>query len=458
MRQELIPANDAIFAMIEEIFAQGIRRPAYPADRWTEEYCLRRFRDLGMENVRREPFEVNYWEPKRWSLVAWSEGAGESSGVDLPCFPLPYTVPVDGLTARLVAFDDAAPETASGSVALLNARMAHLPYRGFLAAATSWYDPDGTLEDYVQLLPFFTGRQKDIDTIMVSSASGLVASIAGYPSDCYEQYVPYKGAVLPKPGVWVSGGDGARLAGMLAEGPVNVSLSVETDTRPVESSNVLGELPGADDEIVAVGSHHDAGWGSAVEDASGVALVLAQAEYWSRVPREERPHRMLFVLHGGHMAGGAGHKAFGARHGDEMGRTVLAVHLEHAAMECVESDGKLASTGRPEPRWWFTSSIRHLESTVLAALEAERLTRSVVVPPTIFGGDAPPTDAHGFFLAGVPAVSMLAAPFYLFDSQDTPDKVDRENLAPITRAAVQIVESTRGESAKSMRDAMIPHS
>ena len=54
----------------------------------------------------------------------------------------------------------------------------------------------------------------------------------------------------------------------------------------------------------------------------------------------------------------------------------------------------------------------------------------------------------------MPAVSFLAAPFYLFDSQDTLDKVDRDNLAAITRAVIRIVESTRGETAKSMRDAV----
>ena len=69
MRQELVPTNADVFATIQEIVAQGIRRPAYPADRWTEEYCLQRFRDLGMENVRAEPFEVTYWEPQRWSLT-----------------------------------------------------------------------------------------------------------------------------------------------------------------------------------------------------------------------------------------------------------------------------------------------------------------------------------------------------------------------------------------------------
>jgi hypothetical protein len=94
---------------------------------------------------------------------------------------------------------------------------------------------------------------------------------------------------------------------------------------------------------------------------------------------------------------------------------------------------------------------------VLAAIEAERLARSVIVPPTVFGA-WPPTDGSGFYLAGVPLVSFLAAPFYLFDSQDTLDKVDRDNLAAITRAAIRIIESTRGETAKSMREAVIPRS
>jgi hypothetical protein len=458
MRQELIPTNDAIFAMVAEIFAQGIRRPAYPADRWAEQYCLQRFRYLGLESVRREPFRVNYWEPKRWSLTVWREGTAEMSAFEVPCFPMPYTIPTTGITGRLVLFDDSRPETAAGGVALFNGGIAHLPYRNFIPSATACYDPDGTFEGYAQILPYSTGRQESMASVLGSGALALIASISGYPGDSYEQFVPYRGEILPVPAVWISGRDGARLARMLVEQPVTVRLSVEADIHAAESGNVLGELPGADDEIVAVGSHHDGPWASAVEDASGVALVLAQAEYWSRVPREERPHRMLFLLNGGHMAGGGGHRTFEERHGGEMEGIVLEVHLEHAALECIEQAGRLVPTGLPEPRWWFTSAIRRLESAVLAAVEAERLARSIVVPPDIFGGDAPPTDAHGFFLAGVPAVSMLAAPFYLFDSQDTLDKVDRDNLAAITRAAIRIIESTHGQTAKSMRQAVVPRS
>jgi hypothetical protein len=159
---------------------------------------------------------------------------------------------------------------------------------------------------------------------------------------------------------------------------------------------------------------------------------------------------MVFLLSAAHMTGGAGTRAFIKAHQADLERTVLEVHLEHAAMEYVEREGKLQPTGHPEARWWFTSRNRKLEEAVRSAIEAERLTRSLIMPPTAVGKQ-PPTDGGAFHLAGVPLVSFLAAPFYLFDALDTLDKIDRENLSAITRAAVRIIESTRGETAESMR-------
>jgi hypothetical protein len=201
---------------------------------------------------------------------------------------------------------------------------------------------------------------------------------------------------------------------------------------------------------VIIGSHHDGPWGSAVEDASGIALVLARAAYWSRVPQSERPHRLVFLLNAGHMVGGAGAEAFVAAHRADMERVVLEVHLEHAANDFVEEDGALRPTGQPEARWWFTSRIGRLEASVRGAIEAEDLRRSLVLPPEVFG-PRPTTDGSEFYLAGVPIVNYLTAPFYLFDASDTMDKIHRPSLAPVTRAAVRIVESTRGVSAASMR-------
>lgn len=186
-------------------------------------------------------------------------------------------------------------------------------------------------------------------------------------------------------------------------------------------------------------------------DGSGIALVLAQAEYWSHVPKEERPHRLVFLLNAGHMAGGAGARSFVERHRTELERTVLEVHLEHTANECVEDErGALRPTGLPEARWWFTTRNPALEANVRSAIEAEDLRRSHIVPPTIFG-PRPTTDGGEFHLAGVPLVNYLTAPFYLFDAQDTLDKIHRPSLVPVTRAAIRIIDATSGVSARAMR-------
>ena len=140
---------------------------------------------------------------------------------------------------------------------------------------------------------------------------------------------------------------------------------------------------------------------------------------------------------------------------------MLEVHLEHAAIDVAALDGgngagadDLEPTGLATPRWWFTSRNPELEANVLDALTTEQLDRSMVVAPDAFG-EMPPTDGALYHREGVPVVNFLAAPFYLFDAMDTIDKIDREHLVPITRAAARIVASTAGTSAADMRAGIV---
>ncbi len=193
-------------------------------------------------------------------------------------------------------------------------------------------DPDGTLGD-PQVIPFGGEIMQVLEPSIEAGAAAFIGVLADYPGDSYEYYVPYDAEERPLPGVWVRGSDGARLRDLLAAGPVRVRLTVTTDVRTVESANVVGDLPGADDEVVMIASHHDGPWASAVEDGSGISLVLAQATYWAAQPAEARPHRLRFLLQGGHMSGGAGLMQYIVDHGSELSSVVLEVHLEHAALE-----------------------------------------------------------------------------------------------------------------------------
>jgi len=443
LREDAVPAEDQIYGWIEEVFRQGVRRPGYPADQWAEQWIQDRFREFGLESVRAEPVVTPYWEPLHSSLVAVR---ADSTEAEIPCFALPFSSP-DHVEATLVALDGGAVQ---GAIALCELPLLRVPHTWYERIATWQFDPDGSFAGASHLLPTTLPGQQAMESAIAAGACGFVGVLTGYPGNSRDYYVPYDGNPRPIPGVWVSGRDGERLKAWLDEGPVVVRVNVDARRASITSFNIVGELPGADDEAVIVGSHHDGPWSSAVEDGSGIALVLAQAAYWARVPLAERPHRLMFLLNGGHMSGGAGQAEFVRSHRAELEHVVLEVHLEHAASEVSEVGGELRPTGRPEPRWWFTSRIPHLESAVREAIEAEDLRRSYVLPPTAFR-EKPTTDAANFYPAGVPIVNYLVAPFYLFDAMDTLDKIHRPSLVPVTRAAIRIINSTAGVSASAMR-------
>ncbi|MEX0682755.1 MAG: M28 family peptidase [Dehalococcoidia bacterium] len=450
-RDEIVPSEATIYSWIEEVFSHGIRRPGYAADRWAEDWCQERFRELGLENVRAEPVDLPYWEPKSATLSVTPNG-GEA--FDVPCFPLPHSASTSGVEAELVAFDPATPGQAEGAVSLYDVRLQRPPHMVLANLATWYYDPEGTFADAQHILPFGREIMGVMEPSMAAGAAAFIGVLSGYPGDSHEYYVPYDAVERALPGVWISGSAGQKLRDALEAGSVRAKLTVDAVREPITSYNIIGELPGADEEIVIIGSHHDGPWSSAVEDSSGIALVLAQAAYWTKVEPAQRPHRLVFLLNAGHMAGGAGTKAFIANHTAELERTVLEVHLEHAANEYSDATGELKPTGQPEARWWFTSRIAPLEDHVRAAIEAEGLGRSLIMSPTVFG-ERPTTDGGDFHLAGVPIVNYLTAPFYLFDSMDTMDKIHRPSLVPVTRAAIRIIESTAGVSAAQMRGAAV---
>ena len=455
---DAIPSADEIYDWIATVFEQGIRRPGYPADEWAIDWIVERFTVFGLENVRTEPIPAVRWEPLDWSLDI-TTAAGDSR--TLECFPMPFTPPVEALDAELAAWNPEDRAAVAGRVCLFDNRLLRVPPDIFVGNGSApedltgrIYDPEGTFDATEHVLPFGAALQDVVEPFAAEGALAVIGVLSDYPGNSVEYYVPYTGEQYSVPGVWVNGPDGAWLTEQLAAGAVRIGLTVRSSREDITSANVIGELPGADDDVVVVGSHHDGPWASAVEDGSGISLVLAQAKYWAAQPVERRPHRLMFLLQGGHMSGGSGIGAFLEAHQDELDRYVMELHLEHACLDFIEQDGELVSTGQCVPRWWFVSRIPPLEEAVIDALAAEQLTRSTVLAPDAIG-EAPPTDGQGFFRAGVPSVSFLSAPFYLFDSIDTLDKIDRENLVPITKAAIRILDSTAGVSAAAMRAAHV---
>lgn len=448
---DAVPSTGDMMAWITEVVDHGIRRPGTHAGDRVEQWALSRFRYLGLRDPRREPFEVSTWTPGPARLVAWPADRPAET-IELAGFPLPYTQATAGHEADVVLLGDdaAASGSARGAIAVDVLALGRLPQDLVATVATAGIDARGELTGVEQLLPLGPRLGKEVDAAVEAGASGYVGVLADMPWTTRDYYVPYDAETRDLPAVWVDRDDGRALLALLAAGPVRGRIEVEGRIGTATTANVVGTLPGVSDEWVVVGSHHDAPWASAVEDGTGIALVLGQARFWAQVPETQRPHNMLFLLNGAHMAGGAGVWSFLDTHADLLDRVVLSLHLEHAAAAVRGEHGKLVPTGDPEIAWWFTSQDPLLEDAVVSALQAEEMRRSWVFPPQVFG-EFPPTDGGPFHTRGVPLVDFLTAPVYLFDRADTLDMVHEPSLVPLTRTAIRIIASLADRTAAEVR-------
>ncbi len=437
---------------IQRVLDEGIRRPGSAADGRVERWIEQQFRAIGLHDVRAEPLPVPVWEPVSAVLHAWPAGRPDER-ITLHGFALPHTAATEGFEATLVRHEAevTADDAVRGHIAVSQLAFSVIPQQLLAPAAVAVHDPHDEFATLHQTLPFGPRMQDFAQPAIDAGAAGFVGVLSGVPWETCDYYVPYDGELRALPALWLSRADGARLDALLDAGPTTGRLEIVAHRSQGVTHNIIGTLPGASDEWVIIGSHHDAPWASAVEDGTGIAMVLAQARYWAAVPADERPHQLMFLLTGGHMVHGAGTAAFIEQHAALLPSVVLELHLEHAAAETVsDGNGGLTTTGEPEVRWWFTSTDTQLQQSVASALSAEDLRRSMVLPPDVFMAH-PPTDGGFFHLAGVPLVDFLAAPMYLFDSTDTIDKVHQPSLEPLARAAVRIVADLRGRTAADLR-------
>ena len=165
-----------------------------------------------------------------------------------------------------------------------------------------------------------------------------------------------------------------------------------------------------------------------MEDSSGVGVVLALAKYYSQVPLADRPYTMMFLFTGGHMVGGATDQDFVAKHqADILPKAMYDIAIEHIADDYLPP---AAPTGNAEPRGVFVTENPVTVSLYSQSVASAGLSRTLVFPTGTPLGV--PTDAQFFGRSGIPVVSLISGPAWLFDDDDTLERVDVARLAPLT--------------------------
>lgn len=417
---------------IRRITGFGIRRPGYAQGLEVEKYIEACFTRFGLRDVRREPVPVNHWEPAATTLRV---GAADA---ELPCFPIPYTAWTDpgGIEAELAYIGDGTPDDfdeadVAGKIVVADARFGELSAAALKTGAFFVRDPgqtipDGPLHAANWLIHNFAAYYE----AQARGAKAFLGVLADSPVDGCDHYVPYDGFLKALPGAWI-GREHGQVLGEAAKRRERARFASLGAACTTDSHNVVGVVPGQTDEYILVTCHHDAPFASAVEDASGLSVLLALAEAFGTAPGLLR-RSLLFVASSGHFHGGIGNRVFVERHRDGLlAKTVAALGVEHVGEEA-EADGRggYRLTGRPEVRAIFAEQSPALLRVLEEEAERAGLDRAICTDAYLFGPE-PPCDSAPYFTAGIPSACHISGPLYLFDPHDTIDKVRVEDLVPV---------------------------
>jgi len=452
-------SSEEIFGWVRDLCRHPHRRPGTDFGHEAEQYILDKFASFGLSECRLEPIGLTVWTPDRWELTV----STDVTTVRMPCFYIPYTrfTSARGVEADLAYIGDGnatgnAPYDVRGKIVLADLRFGEIPFGPLQGAAHLVYDPERTIpQTGNKLAPWF--RPNWDTTYGLAQAEGA-AGFVGVLADMYDNtnayYAPYDGVMKEVPGLYLGKDDGTRLRNMLqeADSSVRARLTLTGTKKRGTTNNVVGTIPGKTDEVILIGSHHDAPFVGGTEDASGVAVVLALARYFSLFPPKSLEKTLVFVASAGHFFGSIGTDTFIEDHRDDIvKRTVAEVHVEHVAKEFDVRDEGIVPTDRVEMTVIFVSDHPTLIQYTKDAVVKGELDRVLVLPGKGILGDRPPTDASAYFVEGVPTVSYISGPIYLLDENDTLDKVAIEKLEPVASALADLIMRVDATSGDEIR-------
>lgn len=449
-----MPDTEEIYGWVKELTDMGARIPGTDAGRLAQAYVLQNFTDFGIEDAEVVESISTNWRCNDWRLTV--------SGREIPSYFMAHSLssgkygdfstPAGGLNAEIVYVGegkeaDFKKVDVKGKIVVSDVIMNDVPVGLAKFVSYLFYDPDKTL-------PITSSRRNPYETsnypynyfhAMENGAVGFIGVLSNYiDSNAYNnENLAYLGGddnTMKIPALWVNKTDGADLVqtNKSAGGAVEANLQMEVQIKEVEAGAVVGLLPGQSDEIIMIQTHYDSSTTGATEDASGTAVVMALAKFFAQIPYEERERSLLFVAMDTHFTDYNSHDAFIEKYLGEDHKILADVCIEHIAYEAEEVDGEIVLTGELEPRIIFASKIDALLDITKEEIVRHNYKRTIILPADMFGEEVP-TDSDLFYQVGVPIISLVSGPIYLYDNQDTIDKVPKEELRATAESFADIV-------------------
>jgi hypothetical protein len=249
------------------------------------------------------------------------------------------------------------------------------------------------------------------------------------------------------PGFFLGFEDGKKLRDLIAAGPVKLKMALKTEEREnLKSVSIFGTLPGTTDEAIIVMAHMDGWFDAALDNASGIAVMLTLAEHFAQVPKEKRRRNMIFIGTAGHHVGSPNAIYLRDKRPDLLAKTALMINCEHvSATQTLNWGTRLRRSTAVWPRRWNVNGSAKLADITLAAYR----TFGVGVV-----GDMDPTATGemGAIFRLAPSLQIIRSPENKHTDMDIPELVPAVGLGAVGRAFAKIVD----EVNKLDRKVLVP--
>ncbi|HYA18914.1 MAG TPA: M28 family peptidase [Bryobacteraceae bacterium] len=397
------------------------------ADQQNAEWMMGIMRKAGLTDVHQQMFDLPpQWMPQSWSVTASSDGQTIDLATAQPTHRAPGT-DAAGLDLEAVDVGMATP--------------GDLANRDLRGKAVFFYSNDF----FSRHATANNGAWKRLEDL---GAAAIFITL-NIPGNARTQFYPVNTKV---PTFSLGYQDGLAVHEMIgkARGAAAPHVRIKMDVQMVpgeKTSTVWSTLPGTTDETVIITAHRDGWFEGANDNGTGVATMLGLAEYFAKIPKEQRRRTIIFLGTSGHHDGTAESGTWLSQHKEVFAKNALLINCEHTAVnDLIIGNGVVTKSNWAAPLNWYIGGSKRLEDIAVKAYAAFGVPTDEIPART-------PAGEIGRIYQNSPAIQLIGTGLFWHSERETADVIPAPALANVTRAYAKIIADIDNVPLKDLQRA-----
>ena len=398
------------------------------ADAENAQWLMQNFRKIGLSDVHEQSFDLPpQWMPQSWSASIGGAGKTHELSTAQPSYLTPGTPP-EGLDLEAIDVGFASDGDLAG--------------RDLKGKAVFFYSTD------------FMSRHATINGGVIKKitdrgAAAIFVTLL-IQGNLKFQFYPVN-STAPTFALGYDDGMAAREMIGSARGADAPRVKVRLDVKTVpglKTRTVWGTLPGTTDENITLVAHRDGWFEGANDNGTGVASLLGLAEYFAKIPKEQRKRTIYFLGTTGHHDNAAMSGRWLMEHKEQFAKTALLINCEHtSATDLVSYNGVIRKSNQPMPLMWYVGGSPKLEQIAIKAYQDFGVP-TFDVPERTAGGEI------GRYFQSAPSLQVIGTGLYWHSDHETADIIPPTALADTTRAYAKIINEVNKLSLQELQRPM----